>query len=149
MDEPGLRRVASASVRPRDVAIAACAASALVHAALVPAHYGAQPFAAVSFAAASAALLALALALTRPTLQLAPLGGAVLFASLIVAYPVVHAFTGEGIDALGIGTKLVEGVGLVASLLSIRDPETAIPPLDVITGVFIAMVLLSFGHHHA
>jgi hypothetical protein len=136
------------AVRARDVAVAACAASALVHAVLAPEHFSDHPLVAISFAVAACALLWLALALTRPGLRWAPLGGAVLFAALIVAYPVVHLFTDEGTDALGVGTKLVEAVGVVACLRSVRDQETSFAPIDVITGVFVAMILLSFGHDH-
>jgi hypothetical protein len=140
---------ALSSVGARDVAIGACAASALVHAVLAPEHFSEHPLVALSFAAATGVLLLLALALTRPWLRWAPPEGAALFAALIVAYPLVHVFTNEGTDALGIGTKLVEAVGLVACLRAARDNETApLAPLDVITGVFAAMILLSFGHHH-
>lgn len=86
--------------------------------------------------------------MTRPWLSWAPGAGAILFAALIVAYPLVHAITNEGTDALGIGTKLVEAVGLVACLRSFRATETAFAPVDVITGVFVGMILLSLGHHH-
>jgi hypothetical protein len=136
------------SVGSRDVAIGACAASALVHAVLAPEHFSEHPLVAVFFAAATGTLLLLALALTRPWLSLAPPVGAALFAALIVAYPLVHVFTHEGTDALGIGTKVVEAAGLIACLRAGRDAQAPLAPLDVVTGVFAAMILLSFGHHH-
>jgi len=119
-----------------------------VHAVLAPEHFSEHPLVALSFAAATGALLLLALALTRPWLRWAPPLGAVLFAALIAAYPLVHVFTHEGTDALGVGTKVVEAAGLLACLRAGRDAETPLAPLDVITGVFAAMILLSFGHHH-
>ncbi len=119
-----------------------------MHAVLAPEHFSEHPLVALSFAAATGALLLLALALTRPWLRWAPPLGAVLFAALIAAYPLVHVFTHEGTDALGVGTKVVEAAGLLACLRAGRDAETPLAPLDVITGVFAAMILLSFGHHH-
>jgi hypothetical protein len=146
VQNPGDRPLSA--VQARDVAIAACAASALVHAVLAPEHFSDHPLVAVSFALAAGALLLLALALTRPWLSWAPAVGAALFGALIVAYPLVHLFTHEGTDALGVGTKVVEAAGLVACLRAGGDTETPLAPLDVITGVFAAMILLSFGHHH-
>lgn len=119
-----------------------------MHAVLAPEHFSDHPLVAISFAAAACALLWLALALTRPGLRWAPVGGAALFAALIAAYPLVHLVTNEGTDALGVGTKLVEAAGLVACLRSVRDHDASFAPLDVITGVFVAMILLSFGHSH-
>jgi hypothetical protein len=136
------------SVGSRDVAIGACAASALVHAVLAPEHFSDHPIVAVSFAVATGALLLLALALTRPWLSWVPVVGAALFGALILAYPLVHVFTHEGTDALGVGTKAVEAVGLIACLRAGRNTEAPLAPLGVITGVFAAMILLSFGHHH-
>jgi hypothetical protein len=148
MDEHGARPAGIAGVRPRDVAIGASAASALVHAVLAPEHFSDHPLVAVSFALAAGALILLALALTRPWLRWAPLAGAALFAALIAAYPLVHLYTNEGTDALGIGTKLVEAAGLVACLRSVANRKSSLAPIDVITGVFVGMILLSFGHHH-
>lgn len=136
------------SVRPRDVAITAAAASALVHAVIAPEHFSDHPVVATLFVVATVALILFALALARPWLRWAPPAGAVLFALLIVSYPLVHAITNEAIDALGIGTKLIEAAGLVACVRSVRKLETSFAPIDVITGVFVGMILLSFGHKH-
>jgi hypothetical protein len=115
---------------------------------LVPEHFSDHPVVATLFAVAAVALVSFALALTRPWLGWAPAVGAVLFAALIVSYPLVHAVTNEETDALGIGTKIIEAAGLVACLRSFRASQTSLAPLDVITGVFVAMILLSFGHSH-
>jgi hypothetical protein len=136
------------SVGPRDVAITAAATSALVHAVLAPEHFSDHPVVASLFVVATVALVLLSLALTRPWLRWAPIAGAVLFVVLILSYPLVHAITNEAWDALGIGTKLIEAAGVVACLTSVRKLETSLAPLDVITGVFVGMILLSFGHNH-
>jgi hypothetical protein len=139
---------ALSSLGARDVAITAAAASALVHAVLAPEHFSAHPVVATLFVVATVALVVFSLALTRPWVRWAPGFGAFLFAALIVSYPLVHAITNEATDALGIGTKLIEAAGLVACLRSFRSSETSLAPIDVITGVFVGLILLSFGHKH-
>jgi hypothetical protein len=119
-----------------------------VHAVLAPEHFSSHPVVATLFLVATVALILFALALARPWLRWAPVAGAVLFAALIVSYPLVHEITNERTDALGIGTKLIEAAGLVACLRSVRKLETSLAPIDVITGVFVGMILLSFGHKH-
>ena len=91
-----------------------------------------------------------AFALTRPALRFAPALAAGLFASLLVAYPIVHYLTDGEVQALDIGTKFVEGVGLLAALNARDDEEVSFAPLTVIVGVFLAVLLVSIsgGHHH-
>jgi hypothetical protein len=133
----------------RELAIGALATSAVVHAVLVPQHTD-EPLLAAAFAAATVAAVLVAVALTRPALRFAPALAAGLFASLLVAYPVVHYFTDGEVQALDIGTKFVEAVGLLAALNAGADEEVSFAPLTVIVGVFLALLLVSIsgGHHH-
>lgn len=130
----------------RDAAIAACAASAVVHAWLVSVHLD-EPLLAASFAAAAVALAAAGLALTRPELGAAPVATAALFAALLIAYPLVAATTDEGYDALGLATKTLEAAGLVAALAARRRRES-LGSVDALAGVVVATLLLSLGHGH-
>jgi hypothetical protein len=133
----------------RELTIGALTTSAVVHAVLAPQHTD-EPLLAAAFAAAAVAAVVVAAALTRPALRLAPALAAALFASLLVAYPVVGYFTGDGVQALDVGTKLVEGVGLLAALNADDDEEVSFAPLTVIVGVFLAILLVSVsgGHRH-
>ena len=67
------------------------------------------------------------------------------------AYPVVHLINGEPVQALDIGTKVIEAVGLLAALRARDDDELGFAPLTVIAGVFLALLMVSVtgGHHHA
>ena len=143
---PTTRRVGERPLTRRDGAIASCVISAIVHGFLVREH-ASEPLLVVSFALATAALTALAYALTRPAFRWAPPAAAVLFATLLVAYPVVTLANGEGFDALGIATKAVEAVGLGASL-TIRRESRSFGSADVVVGVLVALLLLSLGHSH-
>jgi hypothetical protein len=137
-------------VGARELTIGALTASAVVHAVLVPQHTG-EPFLAVSFALATIAAVLVGVLLTRPGLTWAPYLAAALFASLLVAYPVVHLINGEPVQALDIGTKVVEAIGLLAALRARDDDELGFAPLTVIAGVFLALLMVSVtgGHHHA
>jgi hypothetical protein len=137
-------------VGARELTIGALTASAVVHAVLVPQHTE-EPFLAVSFALATIAAVLVGVLLTRPGLTWAPYLAAALFASLLVAYPVVHLINGEPVQALDIGTKVVEAVGLLAALRARDDDELGFAPLTVIAGVFLALLIVSMtgGHHHA
>jgi hypothetical protein len=111
----------------RDLLIAACAISAGIHAALVPAHLAEGAAAGVAFAVSAAVLAALAVALTsRPTpVVLATTAAA--FAGLLVAYalaittglPVLHPEP-EPVEGLALFTKAVEATGLVAAVQLLR-----------------------------
>ena len=133
----------------RELTIGALTTSAVVHAVLVPQHTD-EPLLAAAFAAATLAAVLVAAALTRPALRFAPSLAAGLFASLLVAYPVVHYLTDGDVQTLDIGTKFVEAVGLLAALKARDDEELGFAPLTVIVGVFFAVLLVSVsgGHHH-
>lgn len=133
----------------RELTIGALTTSAVVHAVLAPQHTD-EPLLAAAFASAALAAVLLAAALTRPVLRFAPSLAAGLFASLLVAYPVVSYLTDGEVQTLDIGTKLVEGVGLLAALNAGDDEEVSFAPLTVIVGVFLAILLISVsdGHHH-
>jgi hypothetical protein len=144
--EQGIRRVGERPLTRRDVAVAACVTSAVVHVFLVREH-ASEPLLAVSFALAVGALVGLAYVLTRPSGAWAPSAAAALFATLIVAYPVVTVAGGDGFDALGFATKAVEAVGLGAALTS-RGESRSFGSVDVLLGVMIGLLLLSLGHTH-
>jgi hypothetical protein len=119
----------------RELTIGALTTSAVVHAVLVPQHTD-EPL--------------VAAALARPALRFAPILAAALFASLLVAYPIVHYLTDGDVQRLDVGTKIVEAVGLLAALNARDDEEVGFAPLTVIVGVFLAVLLVSVsgGHHH-
>lgn len=144
--EQGIRRVGERPLTRRDVAVAACVTSAVVHSFLAREH-ASEPLLAASFALAVAALAGLAYGLTRPSIVWAPSAVAALFAALIVAYPVVTVAGGDGFDALGIATKSVEAVGLGAALTS-RGHSRSFGSVDALLGVLIGLLLLSLGHTH-
>jgi hypothetical protein len=134
----------------RAVAIGALATSAVVHAALVFEHSD-EPLLASAFAAAALTAAVVALALTRVELVLAPVAAALLFASLLLAYPLFYAASGDEVDALGIGTKSVEAVGLLAALRARGDSNASLAPVTAIAGFLLAFLLLSVaggGHTH-
>jgi hypothetical protein len=104
--------------------VVACAASAGAHAGLVPEHLGEAPQLGFAFGAAVVLLLATAIALAiRPDSVRASQGAVLLLAALIVSYAASRT-TGipllqprpEALDAVGLATKLVEGLGLVFAL---------------------------------
>jgi hypothetical protein len=104
--------------------VAACAASAGAHAGLVPEHLADAPQLGFAFIAAVVMLLATAIALaTRPDSVCAAQGAVLLLAALIVSYAASRT-TGipllqprpEALDAVGLATKVVEGLGLVFAL---------------------------------
>jgi hypothetical protein len=108
----------------RDVVLLACAISAGIHGALVPAHFDEGAAAGLGFAAAAALLGALVVALTlRPASVLALAGVAAVFAGLLVGYalaattglPVLHPDP-EPVDGLALATKAIEAIGLLAAL---------------------------------
>ena len=142
----GGRRI---GIGARELTIGALATSAVVHAVLVPQHTD-EPLLAAAFAGATLAAVVVAVALLRPALRFVPSLAAGLFASLLVAYPVVGYFTDDEVQALDIGTKLVEAVGLLAALNARDDDEVSFAPLTVIVGVFLAVLLVSVsgGHNH-
>ncbi len=133
----------------RELTIGALTTSAVVHAALVPQHTD-QPLLAASFAAATLAAVAVAAALGKPSIRWAPMVAVALFASLLLAYPVVHFVNGGEVQRLDVGTKVIEAIGLLAALQARDDEEVGFAPIMVIFGVFLGLLLLSVsgGHHH-
>jgi drug/metabolite transporter (DMT)-like permease len=108
--------------RARNVVVAACGASAGVHAALVPDHLAHEPALGVAFAVAAVALAAAAVLASDPRRR-AGRGVAALLGALIAAYA-VNVTVGlpwladgpEPVDAVGLATKAVEAIGLVLAL---------------------------------
>jgi|SRR5215216_1239030 len=119
----------------RVVVVAACAASAGVHAALVPDHLEHEPALGAAFVAAAVVTLALSAALAiRPSSTAIASLATLVLAMLIAAYA-LSVTTGipwlsdvpERVDAVGAATKAVEAVGLFFALQLIttkggRDP---------------------------
>jgi hypothetical protein len=149
----------------RDVVILACAISAGIHAALVPAHLDERAAAGGGFLAAALALSALAvLIMRRPASAVGPASAVVVFGGLIVSY-VFATTTGvpvlqpepEPVDGLALATKAIELVGVVTawSLVSGRTaaglrPSRPIPLfLAGIVATFsaLAAIAVSGGHH--
>jgi hypothetical protein len=120
----------SAEIR-RDVVILACAVSAGIHGALVPAHFAEGAGAGIGFVVATIAIVLSAVALTRLPASSWPLAGAaLLFGGLLVSYalaittglPVLHPHP-EPVDGLALATKAIEAVGLLAAW-TLLDPHT-------------------------
>jgi Kef-type K+ transport system membrane component KefB len=109
----------------RNVVLIACAASAVVHAALVPSHLDENLWLGIALAASVALLLALVVSLARlgdPRRRAAP--AAAVLAVLIVAYSLSRTVGlapleehVEPVDAIGLLTQGVQAAGLVAALL--------------------------------
>jgi hypothetical protein len=109
----------------RNVVLIACAASAVVHAALVPSHLDENLWLGIALAASVALLLALVISLARlgdPRWRAAP--AAAVLAVLIVAYSLSRTVGlapleehVEPVDAIGLLTQGVQAAGLVALLL--------------------------------
>ena len=98
--------------------ICALGASAGIHAALVPGHLAENRTLGLAFAAAVVLLAATAVGLAlRPSPGLA-LAAGVVFAGLILAY--VGSRVSEPVDAVGIGTKAIESLGLLLAIAAAR-----------------------------
>ena len=108
----------------RNVVLVACAASAGVHAGLVPSHLDENLWLGIAFAASVGLLLALTVSLARtgdPRRRAAP--AAAVLAALIVAYSLSRTVGlapleehVEPVDAIGLLTQGVQAAGLVAAL---------------------------------
>ena len=114
----------------RDLVIVACAISAGIHGALVPAHFAETTGAGLGFVAATVLLAALAVAVTlRPASTLPTAGAAAVLAGLVVSYalavttglPLLHPDP-EPVDGLALATKAIELAGLLAAT-SLTLPE--------------------------
>jgi hypothetical protein len=106
------------------VVVAACAASAGAHAALVVQHLDDEPRMGVAFIAVTALLLVVAAALTyRPRQAGAGRAATLLLAALIGAYA-LNVTAGlpwlsddaEPVDLIGLATKAVEAIGLIFAI---------------------------------
>jgi hypothetical protein len=123
----------------RLLVIAACGASAGVHAGLVSGHWEDSQALGVLFGLAGIGLAGVAAALTiRPDALLPVFVAAGLFASLIAAYVAAR----EPLDALGVVTKAIEAVGLVLALLLLRRRPTR--PGDLALAYFGLAFVLAF-----
>ena len=126
--EPGLRQLV----------VLACAASAGLHAALVPTHAGESDTTAVLFAVSTVLLVAVALAVERGGRRLAVGAGALVLIALLALYGASRVATvwpldhSEPVDAIGAVTKLFEVVGLVASLRLLQIPRAAAKELPAL-----------------
>jgi apolipoprotein N-acyltransferase len=105
--------------------VCACAASAGAHAGLVPAHLNGEPRLGVAFLVAVVLLVAAGRAVAvRPGDRRITAAAGLLLASLIVAY-IATRTTGipwldpepETLDAVGIATNVVEGLGVLVALV--------------------------------
>ena len=117
----------------RDVVILACAVSAGIHGALVPAHFAEGTDAGAGFVAATVLLGALALWLTARPADPRPLAAAVIvLAGLLGSYvlattsgvPVLHPAP-EPVDGLALATKAIEALGLLTGAALLRRRATA------------------------
>lgn len=120
----------------RDLLVVTCAVSAGVHAALAPEHFDESVVTGLGFVASAAVLAALVVALNRGVAERLVLGAsAANFAALLLLYafaattgvPVLHPDV-DPVDAVGIGTKAIELLGLAFSLDLLR-PHLAVPSL--------------------
>jgi hypothetical protein len=129
----GARRHTSHTVSTtlaRNVVLIACAASAGVHAGLVPSHLAENLRLGIAFAGSVGLLLALTVSLARiddPRRRAAP--AAAVLAALIVAYSLSRTVGlapleehVEPVDAIGLLTQGVQAAGLSAALL-LRHPS--------------------------
>lgn len=106
------------------VLLFACTASAGAHAGLVPAHLSGEPRLGVAFVLAVLVLVAAGAAVAaRPGDRRVTAGAGLLLAGLMIAY-VATRTTGipwldpqpEALDAVGIATNVVEGLGVLVAL---------------------------------
>ena len=123
----------------RLLVIAACGASAGVHAGLVPDHYRDSRALGVLFGLAGLGLATVAAALAVwPEALLPVFAAAGLFLSLIAAY----VAAGEPVDALGIVTKTIEVAGLALTVFLLRRLPTR--PGDLALAYFGLTFVLAF-----
>ena len=118
----------------RDIVILACAISAGIHGALVPAHFEEGTGMGLGFVAATVLLVALVAVLTlRPTSALALAGAATVLLGLLASYllatttglPVLHPDP-EPVDGLALATKAIEAAGLLAAVQLLRHGRPAV-----------------------
>jgi hypothetical protein len=123
----------------RLLVIAACGASAGIHAGLAPHHWEESRAFGVLFVLAAIALAAVATAIAGWPEALFPLFAAAgLFASLIAAFVAAD----EPVDALAVITKAIEAAGLVLALVLVRRPPSR--PSDLALAYFGLTFVLAF-----
>ena len=119
----------------RETMIVACAVSAGIHGALVPAHFDESRGAGLGFVVATVLLAALAVGLTLGIGSTGLVAAVAVFAGLLASYglaittglPLLHPEP-EAIDALALATKAVELAGLAAAgHLLVRGRAFALP----------------------
>jgi hypothetical protein len=122
------------------IVILVCAASAGIHVALAPEHFGEGFAAGAGFALASAGLALIAVALsTRPTSVLGTASAALVLGGLLASYataattgvPAVHPDV-EPVSGLALATKAIEVVGLVAAVSLLRRLDPVPQPKGVL-----------------
>jgi hypothetical protein len=122
----------------RDIVILACAISAGIHGALAPGHFEEGTGAGLGFAGATVLLAAAAVAITlRPVNALALAVAAAVLAGVLASYlfaattglPLLHPHP-EPIDGLGLATKAIEAVGLLAAATLLWRPSVALTRLQ-------------------
>jgi hypothetical protein len=143
-------------VRARPVAshltlLGTLAFSAGVHAGLVAAHVRESPLLGASFLASVVLLVGIAIALgAYPASIWPPRAAAAAFFALILAY---FTFTERIVDALGLTTKLVEGLGMALALLMRptqvleADRRTFVPVYVLLLGFVVLVAVHASGHH--
>jgi len=127
----GRRRVSVVEAR-REIVVVACAVSAGIHGALVPAHLAEGEGAGPGFVAATVALAAVVVWLTYGSSRRAFAAAAALLGGLIVSYalvvtaglPVLHPHA-EPPDGLALATKAIEAAGLLAASSLLRRRRLA------------------------
>jgi hypothetical protein len=132
--EDNVPRLTAGTTLARNVVLIACAASAGVHAGLVPSHLAESPSLGLAFAGAVGLLLALTVSLARagePRRRAAP--AAAFLAVLIVAYALSRTVGlapleehVETVDAIGVLTQGVQVAGLIAAPLLCQPAGGAI-----------------------
>jgi hypothetical protein len=119
-----------------DVVILACAISAGIHGALVPAHFEEGAGAGIGFVAATVLLAGLVVWLTAsPASRLGLAVAAAVFVGLLGSYafalttglPLLHPEP-EPVDGLALATKAIEVVGLAVAASLLWRPLTALTP---------------------
>lgn len=118
----------------RDFVIVACAISAGIHGALVPAHFAETTASGVGFLGAAVVLAALVVALTRrPGSTTALALAAIALLGLLTSYALATT-TGlplfrpdpEPVDRLALATKAIEAAGLLAVVHLLRRDRPAL-----------------------
>jgi hypothetical protein len=132
----------------RTLTVAACGTSAGLHGALAAVHARELPVHAAAFLTAALALTLTAFVLAlRPELREGPGAATVLFAALLLAYPLARH---EPFDTVAGIAKAVEAVGLLlaAQLLRLRSPVPE-PGVGVVFLLCVAAgIMLGGGHAH-